>query len=349
MDRRPDAEEVRNGVLTGLGVDDVGPETRRELRHERRPFTASRGKAAWQAVSAAQRSSRRSSACWLFAASRSKTGTSSGRRAVKDRDPDVIGVLAQVVLREGPAVRGAVQVDHVVPERGPHIVEVVGRDGARVEARVGIESRKGVMHPGGERASASDADNDDVSGIAGRLSGIGGARPALVDEDDVTGGVDARVEAREPGEELRAGFAWAAGDGEDGSGRGPRPAPGRRRPAGRSGARPDSTRSSGTCRVPHRPATSALTGISPWTRQGISGCPASSLIVVAAVEPAGAAGPDVQPAARRPVTRTMSATATLRMPVLLAARSARTTAGARRPSARPMSNLTRCPGFAASA
>ena len=89
------------------------------------------------------------------------------RRAVQDRDPDVVGVLAQVVLGEGPAIRGAVQVDRVVPEGRPDVVEVVGRDGARVEARVRIERREGSRASTPRDAPRPrTADRPDVSGSA---------------------------------------------------------------------------------------------------------------------------------------------------------------------------------------
>ena len=69
------------------------------------------------------------------------------RRAVEHRDADMLGVLAEVVLGEGPAIRRPVQVDLVVPERRPDVIEVVRRDRARVEARVGIECGQAVAHP----------------------------------------------------------------------------------------------------------------------------------------------------------------------------------------------------------
>ena len=200
------------------------------------------GNAAWQAASAAQRGEQQVER--LLAAGRHELqhGDVERCRAVHDRDPHMARVLAQVVLRELTAVGSAVQVDRVVSERRPDRVKVVGGDAARVHARVGIEPREAVFAQAARRASASASDSPVVSGMGGQAQRVRRAGAALVDENDVVGGVDVGVRAREPGEERRARVARAAGEGEQRVRlRRRRRRPGPRQPGARPGDPTEST------------------------------------------------------------------------------------------------------------
>ena len=275
MEGRPDHAKVRHRVLTGRWVDDVRLDTRLEpadeLDHSLREPREGR-------VAGGVRGAARDDEV--------ERGLAVGRdplqdrhvdrgRAVQDRHADVVGMLAEVVLRERPAIRRPIEIDLVIPEGRPDVIEVVRRDRARVEPRVGIECGQAVAHPCRQSRIGLGCRQPGRVGHRRERQGVRRAGAALVDEHDVARRMDALVMTREPREERRARVAGAAGDGEEGVRFGDR---GERRDdrdpeteVATIGGRPVF----GHREVPHRPATSAFTGISPWTRHGVKACPAS--------------------------------------------------------------------------
>ena len=103
------------------------------------------GRAASQAASAAQRSNKQVERCLAVGGHALERRHVERCSAVHDRHPDVVGVLADVVLGEGGAVRGPVEVDQFVAERVADRVEVVGGDAARVLAGVGLDRRQPLV------------------------------------------------------------------------------------------------------------------------------------------------------------------------------------------------------------
>ena len=82
----------------------------------------------------------------------------------------------QVNLSGGGPVRDAVEVDLLVAQRGPHVVEVVHRPGRRVRPRVGVQARQAGTQLLGPPAAV-------VARRAPQVVRSAGA--ALVDQDHV--------------------------------------------------------------------------------------------------------------------------------------------------------------------
>ena len=146
--------------------------------------------------------------------------------ALEDRDveqgspvqhdgPDMRPVLSQVVLGERRSVRGAVEVDPVVSERDPHIVEVVGGLGARVEARVGVESGQRLIQERGERHRHLVPREPGEIGSFGPQQQVRVARASLIDEHDVSVPVDDGEQVRCARPALGRSASGPAGQEED--------------------------------------------------------------------------------------------------------------------------------------
>ena len=60
----------------------------------------------------------------------------------------MVGMLAEILERHAGAVRSGLQVDPVVAERGPDVVQVLGGQSARVETeiRVALEATPAFAH-----------------------------------------------------------------------------------------------------------------------------------------------------------------------------------------------------------
>jgi hypothetical protein len=61
---------------------------------------------------------------------------------IEDGNTNVLTVLAQVVLRQRPTLGGAIEVDGLVSERHPDVINVVRGDARRVETWIGVETRQ---------------------------------------------------------------------------------------------------------------------------------------------------------------------------------------------------------------
>ena len=129
-------------------------------------------------------------------------------------------VLSQVVLGERRAVRRAVEVDPVVAERDPHIVEIVGGLRARIETWVGVESGQRLIQVRGERHRHLVPREPGEIGRFGPQQQVRVTRASLVHEHDVPVPVDDREQVRRAPPVLRGGATRPAGQEEDRIGRG---------------------------------------------------------------------------------------------------------------------------------
>jgi hypothetical protein len=106
------------------------------------------------------------------------------RHAVEDHRAYAVAVLADVDEGGTRAVGAAIQVDALVAEMGAHVVQVVHRDGRRVEPDVGFVAGQTRLQPL-ERLVIRFGGLAQRTGVGPAVQRIRFARPALVDEHDV--------------------------------------------------------------------------------------------------------------------------------------------------------------------
>ena len=137
------------------------------------------------------------------------------RHAVENHRPDVRFMLAQVDERGSRPIRAAVDVDLVVAEECADLVEIVHRDRRRVQTQVGV-----FAEPFQAGFEANDAllvaliDLAQRVAVGAALERMRLAGTALVDEDDVAGGLDAAEQFANATRHLRGALARAAGEEE---------------------------------------------------------------------------------------------------------------------------------------
>jgi hypothetical protein len=140
--------------------------------------------------------------------------------AVEDGAPHVLRVPAHVDLGGAGAVGAAEEVQPLVAEELPHLVQVIGGDVAGVEGEVGVElARAGAQ--GGEREEVVQVALEVV--LAPRLGAVEGVRAAgaaRVDQQDVARGAQPAEELGELGCRRGRGIAGAALEKDQRVGRG---------------------------------------------------------------------------------------------------------------------------------
>ena len=136
------------------------------------------------------------------------------RAAVQDHRPHGVRVEAQVDLRRSGTVGRAVEVDLLVAERAAHRVEVVHRDGGRVEANLRAQPVEAAPDVRGDGRRLLDAD------ARGRTAQpVRATRAALVDEHEVPGRSDPTEELLDDRDVRARRSARPAGEVEERTGR----------------------------------------------------------------------------------------------------------------------------------